>query len=242
MLAVILDTETTGITAPEVIELACMGPLHSPCDGDEVQHWTFKPSKPIELGAMATHHILDEDLVAFPPWPGTWRLSSEVEYICGHNIDYDWEAIGRPDVKRICTLALARIVWPELDSHSLGALTYHLHDHGEARRLLKHAHSAATDVELCGRVLLRLIDATGAKTWPELWTASELARIPLRMTFGKYGPGEPWSKDYGGGQAMLCAEVRWRDPNYYGWLFDKCDRVRNDPYLQKALRGETVTP
>lgn len=228
MSAVILDTETTGVDAPEVIELAIMGPCNTVWPDEAVQKWMFKPSKPISLGALATHHILDEDLANFDPWPGSWPLPAHVEYVVGHNVDFDWKAIGSPNVKRICTLALARRVWPDLDSHSLGALAYFLIERQEARQLLKSAHDAVTDVEICCRVLWRLVEVLGVKTWAELWDASEKARMPTHFTFGKYGP-----KD--GGKGMPISQVRQMDPGYIRWCLSSCDIVTSDPYWQKAL-------
>lgn len=239
MRALILDTETTDITTPEVLQLAYMGPLDSPYAEGDIEKLLFKASKPISLGAMSVHHIIDEDCADYPLWPGSWPLPEGVEYIAAHNADFDWKAIGSPNVKRICTLALSRSVWPDIDSHSLGALTYYLNDRREAQQLLKGAHDAATDVELCCRLLVRLVDALGTKTWPDLWAASEKARVPERLSFGKYGPHEAYGKS-NGGKGMRCAEVRRHDPGYHSWLMAKCDQVTNDPYLQKALRGETA--
>lgn len=235
--ALLIDTETTGIDEPDVIELAWMGPLHAFSPPTQpVQCQRFKPRKPITLGALATHHILDEELAQEPEWSGTW--SPPADYMIGHKVDFDWEAIGKPDnVKRICTLALARRLWPDLDSHSLAALTYHFTDRHEARELLKSAHGAATDVELCCRVLGQILRAMPKiASWDRLWDASERARVPTHMTFGKFGPDEAWAKANGG--PMPCADVRRLDPSYYSWLMNKCDQVRDDPYYQKALRGE----
>jgi hypothetical protein len=49
-------------------------------------------------------------------------------------------------------------------------------------------------VSLCHRVLLALIDAAGAKTWPDLWSLSEYSRYPQFMTFGKFGPDSDYAK------------------------------------------------
>lgn len=232
--AIIIDCETTGIDAPDVVQLAYMGPLDSPYADNNIYDWMFRPRKPISLGALATHHILDEDLEGQPTWPGSWSPPVGIEYIVGHKVDFDWEAIGKPDVRRICTLALARSLYPDADSHSLGAMTYLTCDRREAKKLLSSAHDAITDVGLCCRFLVHIVDKLGTKTWEELHEASEKARIPLRLGFGKYGPHEAWAKSTGQ-KGMLCAQVRARDPSYYSWLMNKCDQVRDDPYLRKAL-------
>lgn len=230
--AIVLDTETTGTDKPDVIQLAYSEPADTPFAVNTCHCRMFRPTKPISLGALATHHILPEELEHHDTWPGRWELPAGVEYMVGHKVDFDWEAIGKPDVRRICTLALARHVWPDLDSHSQGALIYFLLEHREARELLKNAHDASTDIFLCHRILLRLIDATGAKTWPDLWELSEKARVPSRFWFGKYGP-------QGEQQGRLISEIRREDPGYIHWCLTKCDQVTSDPYAQKAMRGES---
>lgn len=235
MSAVIIDTETTGFDQLDVIELAYAGPIASPRaaseDAIECACLFFRPSKPIQLGAMATHHIIAEDLVDCAPWPGTWELPvtcAGVEYLVGHNIDFDWKAIGSPSIRRICTVALSRHVWPDIDSHALGALIYHLLPAVTARDLVRGAHSAAADVGLCARVLFALTDALQPLDWHHLWELSEEARIPKRIHFGKYGP-----KD--GRLGTLISDIRRMDPGYVSWLLRDCDQVRDDPYLRKAL-------
>lgn len=67
----------------------------------------YNPGKPITFGALATHHIMDEELVDCTP-VASFTLPGHMDYMIGHNVDFDWEVNGRPEVKRICTLALAR--------------------------------------------------------------------------------------------------------------------------------------
>lgn len=232
MSAIFLDTETTGIDDPDVIQLAHTLPLGSPAsDLGPISVWYFKPTKPITLAAMATHHIIPADLERAPPWQGA-QLPPGTQYIVGHSVDFDWKALSEPKVKRICTLALARKYWPSLDSHSLGALIYNLYPHGMARDLLKNAHSADADVDLCGRVFFALYDAMGRPdTWERVWELSEEARVPTRMSFGKYGPAD-------GKPGMLISELKRIDPNYVSWLLNKSDVARDDPYFRKALIGK----
>lgn len=232
MSAIVLDTETTGIDAPEVIEIAYSTPMGSPREYPALDNaLRFKPSKPISLGAMATHHIIPDDLVNCFPWPGSWQVPAGVDYIVGHNVDFDWKAIGSPPVKRICTLALARRAFVSLDSHSLGALIYHLYPPAQARELLQGAHDASIDVGLCARLLAVLVEAFKPRDWAHLWEMSEKARVPTHFTFGKYGP-----KD-GAKQGLPIAEVRKMDPGYIRWCLSSCDIVTGDEYWQKALKA-----
>jgi exodeoxyribonuclease X len=228
LFAVVLDTETTGFDEPAVIELASApvtaipGPRFTM--GEATVH-RFKPPKQIQLGAMATHHILPADLEDCPPTPEKFELP---RYIIGHHVDYDWQALGSPaEVKRVDTCVLARAAWPELDSHSLGALTYHLHPHAEARDLLKNAHSAATDVALCFRVfeaaLLTIPMDKPIGSWGDVWKLSEWARVPKLMTFGKH-EGKP------------IAEV----PRDYAEWYERQDDT--DPYVIIAFQKAGLLP
>ncbi|MFM8421488.1 MAG: 3'-5' exonuclease [Verrucomicrobiota bacterium] len=92
--AIIFDTETTGLNAPEVIEAAWLELLSlSPLKFGDSFEQRYKPNKPISLAALATHHILDEELVDSPP-SDSFKLPKDTQYLIGHNVDYDWEVIG----------------------------------------------------------------------------------------------------------------------------------------------------
>lgn len=194
MSAIIYDTETTGFKSADIIEAAWLR-VESPQKLAVTESFEkrYKPSQPIQLGALATHHILEEELEDCDP--STWHsLPDDIEYLIGHNIDFDWEVSGKPNVRRICTLALARKYFPQLDSHKQTALVYyfHPHDQAHAREMIKNAHSALADVHMCnlvlGFIIERIEEVTGQRieSWDELWALSEDARIPEFMTFGKH--------------------------------------------------------
>lgn len=193
-LAIVLDVETTGLVEPQVIQIAQTAPF--PFN----QHATtavtvtrFKPTKPIEPGAMAVHRIIAEDLADAPDWPG-WQKPEQVQYLIGHVVDSDWAAIGKPDIRRICTHAIAKRCWDGLGSYKLTALIFHLYAAAEARRMTQLAHDAEVDVGLTACVLDHLLwELPGVTTFEQLWQYSEEARIPLRIGFSKYGPknGQP---------------------------------------------------
>lgn len=79
-------------------------------------------SEPINLAAMAVHHIIDEDLVDCKPYT-TFNIPNKLNtrYLIGHNIDYDIKAMQRTgfdfnaqlrqSFEPICTLAMARRLW-----------------------------------------------------------------------------------------------------------------------------------
>ena len=218
MTALLFDTETTGIKDAEIIEAAWLE-LSDPINLTVLATFEqrYRPSKAIELGALATHHIYDEELIDCPPHTN-FSLPSDTCYLVGHNIDYDWMMAGRPPVKRICTLALARHLYPELDSHSQSALMYFF-QRAQARERLRQAHSALADVQNCRIILRHLIEkARHIQTWEDLWLLSEQARIPRVMPFGKHR-GQPISAV---------------PDDYKAWLLRQSDI---DPYLVKALQS-----
>lgn len=230
--AMILDTELTGLDEPDVIQLAAKGPLefgrNSAWATGEVLH--FKPRKPITIGAMATHRIIPEDLETYPVWPGSYALPPQVGYLIGHGIDIDWAAIGAPaHIKRICTLALAKRYWPDLDSYKLVALMFHLVSAPTAREMTANAHNAAVDITLTEFVLDNLIDEINrqrggalphVQSWETLWEISEAARIPLRMGFSKH-------------KGMLYTEV---PTGMLEWMVDPVRVNDMDPWEVKAAR------
>ena len=220
MSALIIDCETTGFDEPEPIEVAWMNVPEPKMlyEITEIPTFRFKPSKPISLGALATHHILDEELANCAPFR-EFSFPDGVEFIIGHNVDFDWKALGSPAIKRICTCALSRWLWPDADSHSLGAMIY-LHHRDDAKEWLLDSHVAAHDVANTRSLLGTIIESLPRDllSWGDLWLFSEEARIPKIMPFGKH-------------KGLPLHEVP-RD--YVSWLLRQSDV---DPYLVKALKG-----
>uniref|UniRef100_UPI0015D249E7 3'-5' exonuclease n=1 Tax=unclassified Acinetobacter TaxID=196816 RepID=UPI0015D249E7 len=171
---------------------------------------------------LATHHILEADIAGKPSFD-TFKMPQDVQYLVGHNIDYDIKAIQRcqPDftVKGICTLALCRMVWPDLETHNLSAMYYHcMTDLELARKHLRHAHNAKADIYFTGVILKTLVEQLGIKDMSSLHVMSEAARIPKKINFGKHR-----------GTAIKDLE-----PSYVSWLLRQ-DEL--DPYLRKALEA-----
>ena len=222
MNALILDTETHDLNGYP-IEIA-----YAPCSFEQgvlvinqggVFDEYFSCPEPIALGALATHHILEADIAEKPSFD-TFKMPQDVQYLIGHNIDYDIKAVQKcqPDftVKGICTLALCRMVWPDLP-HTLGAMYYHVMDDLElARKHLRHAHNAKADIYFTGVILKTLVEQLGIKDMNSLFIMSESARIPKYITFGKHKG----------------AAIKDLDPSYVTWLLRQDDL---DPYLRKAL-------
>jgi exodeoxyribonuclease X len=217
-MTIILDTETTGKNAPiRPVEIAWLevSPLLLHAAHFEQR---FNPGKAIEYGAMATHGITRGDVLDCDPYD-TFRTPEPITHLIGHNVDYDWEVIGRPECKRICTLALARKAWPDLDSHQLFACLWYARP-DVAERFRGQAHGAKIDVKATYYVLKALCVKIGVESgdgfFERLYEASEAARVPVVMPFGEYK-----GKSIGDVPAK-------RRAYYLAW-------PDLDPYLRKAL-------
>lgn len=205
MKVVILDTETTGTDheTDQVIELAHILMPGTPAgflavtSPEELAHYheRFKPSIEIKLGAQAVHNILLGDLADCAPSESVDIIKHDLDMMIGHNIDFDWRMLGQPDVPRICTLALSRFLFPDVDSHTQSAMLYMIarrfNQEARMRDMLKDAHAALDDVRSCS-VLLRYLLAQAGKAghdvsnWEAVHVLSETARIPTIMGFGKH--------------------------------------------------------
>lgn len=236
----ILDTETTSKEpGREIIEAAWLRPvgvldLAGPSEGipnplltDEPERFEqrYRPETPTTFGALAVHNILPSEIEDCPP-SAEFKLPDGVEYIVGHNIDFDWEAAGSPDVKRICTYAMAQWTWPDADSYSQSALLYMLlGPTPETRELLKGAHGAMTDVENNARLLERILAAKPEiTTWSALYEYSEACRIPRTMPLGEKQ----------GVKGMMLDEAVEADRGFVDWCLRQ-DWI--DDYLRRGLNA-----
>ena len=225
MQAIILDTETHTLNglpieiayAPIEIEA---GKLSLDRSKMFDQLYSIGDEK-ISFAAMAVHHILEADIVDQPNF-GTFTLPTETVYIIGHNIDYDIRAIqtcgvDTQHIKAICTLALARRVWPDAEAHNISALIYMISKGSEkAREMLKGAHRADADIILTANILMHIVHKLNIQTIEALFEVSEDARIPRSINFGKHR-----------GTAIVDLPS-----DYVQWLMRQEDL---DPYLRKAL-------
>ncbi|KQF50317.1 DUF3820 family protein [Acinetobacter pittii] len=223
MKGLILDTETHDLEGyPIEIAHVPVGFLENGeliVDKEACFDEYYSCPEPINYGAMAVHHILESDIADKPSYE-TFRLPEGVQYIIGHNVDYDIRAIKLADksvnAQSICTLALARMVWPDA-AHNLSALIYMLSKGSlKARESIRNAHNAKQDVLLTAVLLKQICKALGIKDMQSLYLFSEQARIPTKITFGKH-------------KGMAIKDL---PADYVTWLLKQDDL---DPYLSKAL-------
>lgn len=229
MQAIILDTETHTLNglpieiayAPIQIENGKIS-----LDKSRIFDQLYQVDEPISFAAMAVHHILESDLIDQPHY-SSFELPAETTFIIGHNIDYDIRALEKcgvdtSKIKAICTLALARRVWPNAEAHNISALIYMITKGSEkARDMIKKAHRADMDIILTANILMHEVHQLQIQSIEELYIASEEARIPHIINFGKH-------------RGTAIADL---PADYVQWLL----RQENlDPYLRKALENTSI--
>lgn len=230
MQAIILDTETHTLNglpieiayAPIQIENAKLSLVRQQMFD---QLYSIGDEK-ISYAAMAVHHILEADLQGQPDYR-EFKLPTETRYIIGHNVDYDIRAlqqcgVNTDHIQAICTLALARRVWPDAEAHNISALIYLISQGSDkARTMLKGAHRADADIILTANILMHIVHKLNIQNIEELYIASEDARIPRTINFGKHR-----------GTAIQDLPA-----DYIQWLLRQEDL---DPYLRKALEDKSI--
>lgn len=230
MQAIILDTETHTLNG-QPIEIA-YAPIQISdhkitLDKSKLFDQLYSADEPISFAAMAVHHILESDIKDQPHYT-TFELPKETVYIIGHNIDYDIRALEKcgvdsKNIKAICTLALSRLVWPDAEAHNISALIYMISKGSEkAREMIRKAHRADMDIILTANILMHIVHHLKINSIEELYEASEDARIPRSINFGKH-------------RGTAIAEL---PADYVQWLMRQDDL---DPYLRKALENASIT-
>lgn len=189
---VVLDTETTGLTASlgdRVIEIGCIEML-SRRVSDNHFHRYVNPERKSEEGALRVHGLTDEFLADKPKFADI--AADFLDYVRGaelviHNADFDvefldaeLERLGRGRLKEhvagvVDTLALARELHPGR-RNSLDALCERYAVDNAHRTL----HGALLDARLLAEVYLAMTRGQESLAM-DLETAAETAAITARI-------------------------------------------------------------
>lgn len=186
MKVLIIDSETTGLQAPEPIEVAYFGLSnienlrkcilmgedflidHTLNKLDHYYLERFNPSKAIDAGASRVNGIYKKDLLTCRK-SSEFTLPTETEYFIGHNVAFDHRVLGKPEVKLICTKELALLVFNRetgLGNNKLTTLIEYLYP---GRGLTVNAHGALHDCKLVYLLLLKILEKLPKiETWDEL--------------------------------------------------------------------------
>lgn len=140
---------------------------------------------------VAIHGIRPKDVADAPFFADLWPLLAprmEGALLLAHNAAFDISVLRHtlaesglewPACDYLCTVAVARKAWPDLDSHRLDALADHI---GIA---LDH-HKAGSDAAACGNIALAAAEAIGAA---DIFGIPALTGIrPGRLTREGYTP------------------------------------------------------
>jgi DNA polymerase-3 subunit epsilon len=101
-------------------------------------------------------------------------IAHNAPFDIGHlRASLDHFSLPRPEFDYLCTLALARRVWPALPNHKLSTLTAHIgHEFNH--------HYAKDDAEAAGRVLLAMMKHANADKLRELFLETRLVASLVR--------------------------------------------------------------
>lgn len=212
--AFVSDTETTGPTANDRPCEVAWFEIDESLNIIDERHSRIDPERPIPAGASGIHGITDEDVANAPTMkqyfsevlgPSFFAPDDEV-LIIAHNAGFDRRMLQgyMPITEELCTLRLARRVWPQAENHKLATLMYLLNlPRGKS-------HSAHGDVATCYALLCQIVQMSG-KSLQELINESAEPIYVHKMPFGK---------DRDKPLAAL-------EPDYVSWLL-KRDNLDND--------------
>ncbi len=216
---IFIDTETTG-TGPEakIIQVA-----YKTSDGVEVNKF-YNPEIPIEIEAMAVHHIT-EKMVKDKP---LFRESTEYldlkkrfeagEIFVAHNAKFDIEMLRREGLKVgsfIDTLKVARYLdtQAKIPSYAMQYLRYFLKIEVEA-----NAHDAWGDILVLEKLFYRLIkkimekeNINKEKALEKMMSISQKPSLIRSIHFGKY-------------KGEKLEEIAKKDPAYLRWLLSEKEK------------------
>lgn len=188
---IFLDTETTGISGEDrLLQVAYKY-------RDEITNELFKPPVPIDLVAMATHHITGKMVADKPSFQGSdtynqLKALSATSILVAHNAKFDLgmlEKEGLDFPRHICTYRLVKYLdYGQYDNHRLQYLRYFYGMEIEAT-----AHDALGDILVLEQLFIILADQLTQKTGlyglPLIDRMVEISKEPVIFTkfdFGKY--------------------------------------------------------
>lgn len=191
---IFLDTETTDNSEEAMLVQLAYKQINS----HSIENLLFKPMVPIELGAMAVHHITNkavEEKPLFREYKHYEKIKNELEsgVIVAHNAPFDLRVLrneGIDCVRYIDTLKVAQHLIQDSDKHSLQYLRYFLDLNIDLKNLAPH--DAEADVIVLEALYAHLV----GKIADHVNSSSEvvdkmidLTHSPVRLKkimFGKY--------------------------------------------------------
>ena len=230
MIAVI-DVETTGLdaTRDRLVECAVVS-----TDGKVLLNTRVNPEQPIPPEASAVHHLTEAD-VRKAPLQGvvvkrltTLATDHHITW-AAHNAAFERaflpELAGSP---WICTMRVARHLWPEAPAFGLQVLRYQLKLPVGAVRPHSAQDDAWVTAALLARELRTVTEANGGTSAVDrLISMTATPALLARVSFGRH-KGQRWSevpRDY----LRWAVRQEWDDPDVKATI-------------EAALKGRFATP
>lgn len=211
----VIDTETTSLEGG-VCEIASVdiidGVICNPMSD------FVAPPEPITIGAMAIHHITDKDVAGAPPIEFVIERYLGADVYVAHNAKFDRSKLPQITAPWICTMKLARKLWPELESHGNQYMRYHLGVEANVPEGL-HAHRALYDCYVTAAVLLE-INRQARFTIAQMRDITARPSLLHAMRFGKH-------------KGLTFEEIAAKDRKYLLWGLDN---LTDDEDLQFTFK------
>lgn len=189
----VIDFETTGEdpASSDIIEVGWCDVMP---DGTVCHAWNMlvQPSRPIEVEAMAVHHLTDDDVAnghSTEEWHAALLEDGPVAFVAHRS---SFEASFWPDcpLPWICTYKAALRIWPDAPRHSNQVLRYWLGLDLDSH-LAMPPHRAGPDAYVTAHIFSRMLGQEGVNRLRRLlaWTR-EPGLLP-RCNFGTHR-GAAW--------------------------------------------------
>ena len=207
---IFLDTETTGIENGRLIQLA-----YKKQGEENIFVEFYKPPAPIEIEAMAVHHITEKkvaDKLAFERSDAHGALSTLLldSILVAHNAKFDIGILEREGIKTpnyICTMKIAQSMY-DFPNYKMQYLRYLWDVDGDGAA----AHDAEGDVIILEKIFEHMAsEYAAAHNLSEAETIDAFVKIsqnPLllkKINFGKY-------------TGKTFEEIKNADPAYLQWM------------------------
>jgi len=155
----VVDCETTGLEPKEhkVTEIAYVDMNYNDGIIRSVSS-LINPEREIPIIAMAIHHITDEMVKDAPKIESIWpsMLEGDIQAMAAHNAPFDFSFL-KTDKPILCSLRLARHLWPDLESHSNQYLRYYLKVNVSPEIPLHRALGDATVTALILQKMMKIV-------------------------------------------------------------------------------------
>lgn len=240
---VVVDVETTGIdpTTDQVVEIAAAA---FDGQGKMLGAWAslVKPTMPIPPAASAVHHLVDADVEDAPSF--TVALDDLRDFIAriehgyavehieqgatativAHNAAFDRSFLGDLDRSWLCTLRLARHVWPDAPNFKNETLRFWLGLSPETFGIA--SHRALGDVLVTAAILGELLHT------PEVLSTFE---TPGEIVGFADSPIQVLKWPFNKHRGDLIADIAQTDPSYFHWALSPKGNLQNDPDLRWSV-------